>query len=455
MSPLATVALWLSTAATLSAASVDSSAAVCDAQCQDESLAVSLLQMSTEHAASLEAGHATAASARKPGPLPTFFVDLDEPPESRWNKVMDYYLDLGLLRPIEDSKGTPGNPRMSDELNARWSAAIAKQVPAEILREAQGMAAYVKKRDPTLTTVNVETILRDAFFYEQNYPQFCSSILAAMPNGTVMHGRNMDYGITLPWMGTQIGWAEVTTDVIFHKSGKPLFESVTWPYQLGVHTGVRYDGWTYDQQTRDNNVMLDNLAAIEAGALGSSFLVRTLMETVPDYDTAVQELWNAKLAAPQYFIMSGSKPFQGTSMAVDRMGAHLPGSPPLAQLNKDGLWHIVQTNDDLNRPAEDERRPFAESKLALTSQTQVTPLWMFEQMRARPLFNEDTAFTWVASAATNYNAVLLPPQAVNLQEHMATVSILAGILKEHPEVLTPPSSAAPADPGRSTGALFR
>merc|ERR1719188_2124360 len=95
------------------------------------------------------------------------------------------------------------------------------------------------------------------------------------------------------------------------RGGQPLYTSVTWPLQLGIHTALRFGGWSFEQNTRrSGNDMQEDLAALQKGGLQAGMFARKAMETIPDFETAVHTLWNGNWAAPQYFIMAGAQPWE-------------------------------------------------------------------------------------------------------------------------------------------------
>merc|ERR1719436_2162932 len=138
--------------------------------------------------------------------------------------------------------------------------------------------------------------------------------------------------------------------------------AVTWPFQLGISTAMRYGGWSFEQNTRrTGDDMRSNLAAMQQGGLIFGIKARRIMETVPDFETAVKELYSANFAATQYFIMTGAKPWEAAVLSIDRGGRHEPDSPPLRRLSSGGdgeppVWRLLQTNDDVNKPPHDYRR---------------------------------------------------------------------------------------------------
>mmetsp|Transcript_59314 Transcript_59314/g.127463 ORF Transcript_59314/g.127463 Transcript_59314/m.127463 type:complete len:415 (+) Transcript_59314:80-1324(+) len=348
--------------------------------------------------------------------LPSLQVDLDEAPESRWNSVVKYYLDTGLIQADEASEAaSEEKPHLQPSDEKKWIDAIKLEISDEVMREAAGMAAYVNSYDPAIN-ISVDHILSAQYGYEQNYPEYCSGLIAAMPNGTVIHGRNMDYPGSWTWKNQTIGWPEKTTEVTFIRGGLPLYTSLHWPLQLGIHTAMRFGGWSFEQNTRRlGNDMQNDLSALQQGGHGFCLFARRVMEQVPDFETALQTLWTTKWAAPQYFIMTGAKPWEGAVLSLDRLGAHEASSPSPVRLSQnESRWHLVQTNDDRNAFSSDPRRPMANAYLATSGQSQVSTEWMLDQMSRPPLFNFFTAFTWIAIPATDYHQTTLPPGTIDV-----------------------------------------
>merc|ERR1740121_2562810 len=119
-------------------------------------------------------------------------------------------------------------------------------------------------------------------------------------------------------------------------------------------TGMRFGGWTFQQNTRrgllpDTQVTLDSMLQ---GGWPFGLKARRIMEQVADFEEAVEAIYTARFAAPSYFIMSGPKPYEGAVVSVDRLDQQFiyPASaavtPPVLRLNQaSGVWHILETND--------------------------------------------------------------------------------------------------------------
>merc|ERR1719373_919051 len=150
-----------------------------------------------------------------------------------------------------------------------------------------------------------------------NYPNFCSGFISAMENGTTIHARNMDYPLQFEHKGKLIGWPELTIQVLFIRNKKPLYISVNWPNQLGIHTAMRFDGWSFEQNTRRTGFDVeDNMEAGRRGGLLYGVLARQVMESVPDYATAVDTLHNANFMSSSYFILAGTGPYEAAVLSI-------------------------------------------------------------------------------------------------------------------------------------------
>jgi len=389
---------------------------------------VSLLQRGTE----FRNKRASAPARAKTQGIPSFYVDLDAAPEQRWYNVTKYWLELGLY---------PERLKMDID---PFQAALVKtvKVDEEYMREFRGIVAQIN--DPELT---VDALILRNLGYElsgfqdeplellgemlrlgaqavSGFATGCSGLLAAMPNGTVVHGRNMDYdGLEVVGKdGRVYHWPDVTVEVVFVKAGKPFITSTHWPGLTGIHTAMRYGGWSFEQNTRLHGAQTSVLYGLLQGSGGFLLDARKIMEQVPDFDTAVERLYDLNLMAPQYFIVAGPLPYQGAVITMNRGGEHTNSTPPVRRLSssdpvmKDGQsysgWSVYQSNDDFTGFPIDFRRPTEEARLSQSTQEMVSTDWVFGQMIAPPIFNPMTVFTTVYIPATGYHKTIVHPENV-------------------------------------------
>tara|TARA_Y200000002_G_scaffold335638_1_gene303293 strand:- start:526 stop:957 length:432 start_codon:yes stop_codon:yes gene_type:complete len=84
----------------------------------------------------------------------------------------------------------------------------------------------------------------------------CTSIVARSGNGTIWHGRNLDFGFfmgtnasTHNWLLTQ-NLRDLLVDVTFMKGGKALYRSVTYAGFVGLLTGSKHGGFSLSVNIR-------------------------------------------------------------------------------------------------------------------------------------------------------------------------------------------------------------
>jgi hypothetical protein len=393
--------------------------------------------------------------------VPVFDIDLDLPPEERFVEVARYYKDYLLAAAHPDN--TDLAAVFKDKNVKEWVAAAEPLIDADYKAEVQGMAREVgysrgspeekaliygnilyEKGDPSSGIPKLAKISgrkqREAEHSTDEAAKHCSGVLWAQKNGTVLHGRNMDY--THPFRmpdGRMADLNNVTHDLIFYKNKKPLFRSTSWPAYVGVHTGMRFGGYTFEQNTRlcppgSPNASCNkpelNLQAAKQGGLFFGFFARKLMETVPDYRTAVDTAWNAKLIAPMYMVFTGPGSYEGSVLTIDRMGAHTSFSPPLTQLNRsEKVWHLVQTNDDLNYDTIDPRRPLANALLRGVTQDIVNETNLASFLHTPFLLASETVFSNVMCVKTGLYKTFLVDEPPGVRESIHMTEIGAGRLK--------------------------
>eukprot|EP00930_Biecheleria_cincta_P063626 TRINITY_DN4916_c0_g1_i2.p1 TRINITY_DN4916_c0_g1~~TRINITY_DN4916_c0_g1_i2.p1 ORF type:complete len:401 (+),score=55.10 TRINITY_DN4916_c0_g1_i2:51-1253(+) len=352
--------------------------------------------------------------------VPSFDIHLETAPELRWAEVTRYYM-TDILAMGETFNRTLHN-KFADDYLKEWVDVLNSRVPKYFLDELRGMEKIINS--PLWTA---DRLMLFNNLYELESPTMCSGILAAQQDGTVIHGRNMDYSFLYKMPdGSTHDWPDVTYDVNFWREGKKIITMVGWPLLVGAHTAMRYDGWTFEQNTRTTNNHSLNLEAAKQGALPFAMQIRHLLQTIPDFSTALAKIASTNWMAPQYFIMAGAGKFEGAVLTIDRAPEHLATTPPIQRIDAaKGIWHLLQTNDDVNKAPGDPRRPLTEMLLAAKDQHEVNENTVWDMIRAPTLFNPLTAFTWVATPAMGHHETIVhsepPPQHLMLLEDSSTV----------------------------------
>jgi len=235
----------------------------------------------------------------------------------------------------------------------------------------------------------------------------CSGLLAADREGHVFHGRNMDYSFpfTMP-DGSVYNWPEVTYIGKYWKGGQLLFTAPSFLLYTGLHTGMRYGGWTFEQNTRPGNHRGKNLEALQAqGGDLFGWAARRIIENTATFKEAVRAFASRDFMAPMYFILSGPGPFEGAVIARDRSTELLEDTPTL-QLLSNETWYLLQTNDDSNKQPKDARRPLTQALLTFQHPEDVDRKFMWKNIRSPTLVGDLTVFTWVADVKTGQTELM-------------------------------------------------
>jgi hypothetical protein len=340
--------------------------------------------------------------------VPTFDINLNEPPEQRWLGVASYY-QKELVSMLD--KLIPIMTNTYQDKEDSWVNDV--EFDPEYEAELQGMVDAIGHPSVILGRLKWLNMLYEM---DSPYASACSGVLWASPDGSVTQGRNMD-DFSVEEASRMVDWSAITFDANIYRGGQLLMRITQWPGSVGIHTGMRYSqqgfgGWGFAQNTRKPNAWQDNLAAADKGGQIFGLTVRRIMEATPDYATAMTELYRAKFMAPQYFIISGSGSFEGAVLTIDRLGKHFADTPSIQRVsNSSGNWHLVQTNDDLLSEAEDPRRPLA-NYLLRSSRRDITlhERNMLQFMHTTMLLNSGTVFTTVMVPETAYYKTILPSE---------------------------------------------
>lgn len=91
---------------------------------------------------------------------------------------------------------------------------------------------------------------------------FCTSIVARQADGTILHGRNLDFSFADQMR-------DITYVAHYYKNGLPLFDAVMFAGDLGVFTGIRAGAFSVSENDRQNSItvagVMENLELIFKG----------------------------------------------------------------------------------------------------------------------------------------------------------------------------------------------
>eukprot|EP00420_Gonyaulax_spinifera_P025587 CAMPEP_0197911202 /NCGR_PEP_ID=MMETSP1439-20131203/72388_1 /TAXON_ID=66791 /ORGANISM="Gonyaulax spinifera, Strain CCMP409" /LENGTH=180 /DNA_ID=CAMNT_0043532915 /DNA_START=64 /DNA_END=602 /DNA_ORIENTATION=- len=148
------------------------------------------------------------------------YIDLDLPPSQRWVGFAAKYRDDFIGRATSTGIMYEGN--LGEEVSERWFKAAP--VGEELMAEYKSIVDTVQDPDVTLRRLVISDM-----WHAVHAPSFeCTGLLAAMPNGTVVHGRNIDYDMIMtmdkskPYLLKRRGGKPGFMTIIFTRSGQPL-----------------------------------------------------------------------------------------------------------------------------------------------------------------------------------------------------------------------------------------
>jgi len=272
----------------------------------------------------------------------------------------------------------------------------AQQIDEEFLEEMRGIVEAVGYAEADWDLVLLAHIKYELGFTQPFAYRQCTGIVAAMENGTVVQGRNLD-------LDTHLDWARNSMlEVTFWRGGEALFTGPTTFGLVGLHSAMRFGGWSVQQNTRwdkekKSGWIAHSIESAKQGGRIAVFEIRKLMQTTADFKVAVSTLAGLRWTAPNYYILAGAKPYQGAVITVGRRAR-----PDVNYLKKEwGRTFLVQTNDDWWAPQSDDRRDVAVRFMTGTARRKVGQDSVWAAMRKPPVCNEGTWFTWMAVPALN------------------------------------------------------
>lgn len=159
------------------------------------------------------------------------------------------------------------------------------------------------------------------FIYE--YGAFCTSIVARKEDGTIIHGRNLDFPLT-----SYI--RKLTYHAEFYDGEHYKYSTNMFAGHMGVFTGYKNNGFSISENERtpseQKNIWLfaENMILIFLGFDEISWAIRKAFDICDSYSCAYNFLHDAPVIAPGYIIMAGIEENEGAIISRDRWGpAHV------------------------------------------------------------------------------------------------------------------------------------
>ena len=335
-------------------------------------------------------------------PAPRYVVNLDMAPQDRWTIVVaDYKTDLQFLLKQMKKMVPPAVLKLVSEIADN----VEKYIPHPYAQEIIGasLAGEVTLADMVLANLIYELTAYSPSGLRGR--KACTSIVAEALDGTMYHGRNLDYSFAALLRN-------MAATVDFQSGGKTLYTGTTFVGYVGLLTGQRPHAYTITLNQRNEGYWWMNaLVAIFVSGKGvAAFLIRdTLANTSLSFDEAVHKLANDPLDAPCYLIVGGVTSTEGVVITRNRIAARDIWRVDSSKER----WFLVETNYDHWEPPppSDDRRDPAINAMNEIGQGNISTSSLYHVLSIPPVLNDDTTYTVTMSASIPelYNAWIRYP----------------------------------------------
>jgi acid ceramidase len=331
-------------------------------------------------------------------------VDLDVPPEQRWQHVIQPAAAgiQNMLGMFKDMAGL-----VSKEIFALIEdSATYKKLTQEVLADL-GDYGLEMRGVANASGLPVEDIL----FYNMMYEieGGCTSMVVQTSEGKVFHGRNLDFGLLFGIDWSKLQWSltealrPILRNVRFVRGNKVLYDSTVFLGYIGAFSGVKRGSFSLTINTRyDSSKWAALIAYLKGTDRSGHFLTltaRDLLESADTYDQALASIQATKILGPAYVILAGTKAGEGAMVA--RGANEIVNQTLLGDAAKIGQNFIVQTNWDYGKdPIYDNRRSPAEHCLEDHYSQTIDFKGVFTVLSARPNRNRLTTHTVLMSPET-------------------------------------------------------
>jgi len=318
--------------------------------------------------------------AADPQPAPQEIINLDLPPLVRFNNMINKYKSraVPVLKWL-DSILPPEIYKYLDPI----LASLDNYFPAPYADELRGIASQTGDVGLTLGKLVLMNIIYDI-------SAGCTSIVAQRSDGTMLHARNLDYGIP--------GLRNLTVQVDFQRNNKTIYRSTTFAGYIGVLTGVRPGAWSVTVNERDRDAEgtpIDNIIEALKGGWSIGFFLRQQLEQRENYQEAIQVLQHLPLMAPVYLTVAGANAGEGCIITRDR-----EKPDDVWHVTAPSMWNIIETNYDHWKPSGDNRLATAMAGMAQYNWTTVDLPAIYKVLSTPPVLNSETMYTTLINPAT-------------------------------------------------------
>lgn len=176
---------------------------------------------------------------------------------------------------------------------------------------------------------------------------FCTSIVARMSDGTIIHGRNLDFDFPSLLQ-------PLTYRAYLKTGGRVVGEAICHAGYVGLYTALRYDAFTitYNVRMLDHKNTSEIIANIEReweeGTIPAAQAIQKAILYNSSFNAATAYLSSQHVNTPCYIIIGGVRgdsvgPVNASGVVITRDPYGLNRTQWLADRDS---WYIVQTNMD-------------------------------------------------------------------------------------------------------------
>jgi hypothetical protein len=220
----------------------------------------------------------------------------------------------------------------------------------------------------------------------------CTSVILRMNDGTVIHGRNLDY-LYPDYFRVMVA------NYDWYKNGEVIFKSASIVGYQGIVTGVRVGAYSVSIDERDSGTLLENVIRMLAGKTDNAYAIRNALQNYDNYQDAFNYLKNVETIADSYYIMAGINSNEGA--VITRARTHAIDFWALSEER----WWLVETNYDhwKEAVAEDSlRRTVAIEYVEKAGQDNMNTLSLLEMMSQFPVLRYSTVYTSIMVPSSGY-----------------------------------------------------
>lgn len=338
----------------------------------------------------VHAMHAKIAYPRKE------IASLDDPPRQRWKRIIGAYKEE-IIPHFQDWQEVLNR---HTEIDQRvWAEVVHTRLGQEYLEELEGILEVLSG-----SQVTRDNLLLFNAIYEMGSPLACSGVLAAATDGTILHGRNLDYKLVSPLI-----------EITFVRGGKIVYVAPMYLGTVGVHTVIRPHHWSLGTNARvDRNDTVSNvLERLKGGSELFMVAIRKFLDQDLSYSTLVTKVLEVPLCRSLYLIIGGAGAYEGSVIT------HLP-DPSAIKMNKLSAetndWYLFQANEDSGGSQhllQDERGSAGLVSMSALSQNSVNPTTILEVMLKPPVYTKFNVVLFVMAPKAGLWCSILGPMVHN------------------------------------------